>query len=230
MEAAGTEPPHGVAVFGSRIPHVALEAEAGMTLCRRTRHEAIAGHLRHHRRRSDRGAATISPDDPAMRRCARTQVKPVDEARRRRRFERRERSGQQVQVRDVQAVAIDGSTRRGHHRHLLGIPQDRVGQLVAHIRRNELRVVQPAKLSTRPPADSIEIEDDSRRNEGTRQAPPTRLVGSGHQSLAQPPIKGEEPQSRRSPAEWCRSRHGGHSAHRSRRPALFGLQTRPAHG
>ena len=112
-------------------------------------HRPVADDLGHDRRRCDRGAPLVTVHDRDVLGRRRPQPETVDQASLGRRRERVERPAQPVQVRPVQAGAVDLTGRDHLDRDARRAREDGTEELLAILRRNLLRVVQ---LRERPNA------------------------------------------------------------------------------
>ena len=120
------------------------------------------------------------------------------------------RVAERREVGDVEAASVDPRGAAGHDRDLRGDPQDHRVERGPGGGRLLLGVVQPGECATLCRPDQLEIEQDRRGHQRTRQAPTPGLVRAGDETNAKLAIEAEQSASRpRSAPAACHGRRAG---------------------
>src|SRR5204863_1941190 len=127
------------------------------------------------------------------RRCGRTELEPVDEARLGRRGQGVQHRAEAGEVRAVQAVPVDLARRDNADDHLLRTSDHGTEELLALRGRALLRVVQERERPDAVVAQTLVVEQHARDDERPRERPATRLVRAGDEPRTELPVELEEP-------------------------------------
>ena len=141
---------HRPGVLGGDVADVLLEPELRVVRGDAL-HEPVTRDLGDDRGGRDRGAAPVAADHGAMRACAARDAEAVGHAHVRLGVERAESPTERVQVRPVQAAAVDLGRRHDEDRDLCGPRDHRLEQLLAAGLGMALGVVEQAERGAAAP-------------------------------------------------------------------------------
>jgi hypothetical protein len=162
-------------------------------------HRPVADDLRHDRRRGDRGAPLVAVDDRNVIGRGRSEAESVDEAGFGRRGKRVEGPSKPVQVRPVQALAVDLARRDD----LDGDPgrtgENRAEELLSVLGRDLLRVVQLRERPNAVVAKRVVVEEDAGDDERAGERAAAGLVSPGDEASAEPSVEPQQPLPRLRP-------------------------------
>lgn len=178
-------------VFGSRIADVRLEVPAGMAI-RGAAHVPVARDLRKHGGSRDGCAPRVATDHGALLVADVAEAEAVHEADRLITRDALQSSTQRLQVRLVQAAGVDPAHATHDNRRLRCRPQHERVELLAARLRVLLGVVQTRQGAAIRKRELVEVEEDRRGDQRSREAATTSLVGAGDVAALEGAVEGEE--------------------------------------
>jgi hypothetical protein len=165
LERAAVDVTRPVLAHEARVARGDVADVRGEPVARKERvhaeHRPVADDLRNDRGRRDRGAALVAVDDRDVLGRSRPEAEAVHETRLGGRRQRVQRPAQPVQVRAVQAHAVDLTCRDDLHRNTSRAVEHGAEQLLAVFRRDLLRVVQLRERPNAVVAQRLVVEQDA---------------------------------------------------------------------
>jgi hypothetical protein len=156
-------------------------------------HRPVAHDLGHDRRRRDRGAALVAVDDRHVLGRRRSEAEAVDEARLGRRRKRMQGSSEPVQIRPVQALAVDLAGGDDLDRDPGCAGENGAEELFPVLGRDLLRVVQLRERTNAMVAERVVVEKDAGDDERSGEGAAAGFVSPGDEASAELSVEPQQP-------------------------------------
>jgi hypothetical protein len=201
MQIAGAELDDGCTVLGSRVAHVAVEAEAGIAIADAV-HVAVPGHLGDHRRGGDRRAASVTVDHGPVVKPASRESEAVHEADGSGDRHPLEASPQRGEVGHVQPAPVDAAHAADRHGNARRGAEDGRIERLALLLGALLRIVELSEGATVPETERPVVDQDCGCDQRSGQRASAGLVGTGDEPGPELAIEAKQA-SRATPPPGC---------------------------